>query len=686
MAPRPGAVDANQQTVADMKAARSRTSKVWDLRERLEKILVQEPLFDKQHRDFLGRTDQYIRAAAIINRLDELRWIHSWSEEEYTTASSLLSEVTSIALHDMAFQPVFLGQGSPALMENYWDLVYEKGIQGCYLQTELGHGTNVARLETTSTYIPETQEFEINSPSLTSTKWWIGALGKSATHGIVQAKLILPDGKDMGPHLFFVQLRSLEDHKPLQGITVGDIGPKAAGGMASQDQGFARFDHVRIPRTNMFSKFAEVTTEGSYIQPPHAKLSYGGMMYIRATSVNFLHFYPTVLTLYSSMIPSAGWAIAKAATVAIRYTTVRRQGEPDAKGLERQVLTYPSTYYRLLPILSRAFVFVELGRYTMKALTQMQQQLANRDTSLLPEMHALLCGLKVFVTTHGINDIETARRSMGGHGFSAFAGLGRLYIDYLPSATFEGDNFVLDGQVVRAATKLCKAVLSSTSAIAKLSLPSAYLRLLSATSEAPPQVTATTWHDVHSVVLLLEWRAALMVKNFTQTPASGDVDANVNQRLAKAVTEAFVAAQVGEMINNLAVLPSEDAKVVGCLYRLYLLTSAENALADLLSVGLIRHTGVGDPTQDLRLAVKALCLEVLPNAIGLTDAFGFSDWSLDSALGVFDGRVYEALWQRVQMEPMNKDEVTPAYAPYIRPMLQRGQAAAQQKMKLKSRL
>jgi hypothetical protein len=86
---------------------------------------------------------------------------------------------------------------------------YSLGSFRCYLQTELGHGTNVSRLETTSTYIPETQEFEINSPSLTSTKWWIGALGKSATHGAVQAKLILPNGKDMGPHLFLVQLRSL---------------------------------------------------------------------------------------------------------------------------------------------------------------------------------------------------------------------------------------------------------------------------------------------------------------------------------------------------------------------------------------------------------------------------------------------------------------------------------------------
>ena len=32
-----------------------------------------------------------------------------------------------------------------------------------------------------------------------------------------------------------------------------------------------------------------------------------------------------------------------------------------------------------------------------------------------------------------------------------------------------------------------------------------------------------------------------------------------------------------------------------------------------------------------------------------------------SALGVSDGRVYEALWQRVQMDPVNKDEVTTAY-------------------------
>lgn len=34
-------------------------------------------------------------------------------------------------------------------------------------------------------------------------------MGKTATHGVVQAKLILPGGVDVGPHLFFVQLRDL---------------------------------------------------------------------------------------------------------------------------------------------------------------------------------------------------------------------------------------------------------------------------------------------------------------------------------------------------------------------------------------------------------------------------------------------------------------------------------------------
>jgi acyl-CoA oxidase len=65
----------------------------------------------------------------------------------------------------------------------------------------------------------------------------------------------------------------------------------------------------------------------------------------------------------------------------------------------------------------------------------MTESLGNGDLSLLPELHATTSGLKAYVSAATVNDIESARRSMGGHGYSAFSGLGRLYADYLPAVT-----------------------------------------------------------------------------------------------------------------------------------------------------------------------------------------------------------------------------------------------------------
>ena len=69
-------------------------------------------------------------------------------------------------------------QGSDELKNRFLALIQSNGIIGCYLQTELGHGTNVAQLETTAVYLPDTEEFEINSPTLTSTKWWMPVVQK----------------------------------------------------------------------------------------------------------------------------------------------------------------------------------------------------------------------------------------------------------------------------------------------------------------------------------------------------------------------------------------------------------------------------------------------------------------------------------------------------------------------------
>jgi len=77
----------------------------------------------------------------------------------------------------------------------------------------------------------------------------------------------------------------------------------------STDNGFILFDHVRIPRFNMLSKFSEIKKgTGKYIRPPSDKLSYGTMVLVRALLVSGVRV-----------------ALARAATIAIRYSVVRRQ-------------------------------------------------------------------------------------------------------------------------------------------------------------------------------------------------------------------------------------------------------------------------------------------------------------------------------------------------------------------------
>ncbi|KAG8849569.1 hypothetical protein FRB96_000719 [Tulasnella sp. 330] len=514
-----------------------------------------------------------------------------------------------------------MSQGSKEQVSSIGHQARSLAILGAYAQTELGHGSNVSRLETTATYLPETEQFEIHSPTLTSTKWWIGGLAKSANHAVVQAQLILPGN------------RVMENHAVLDGITLGDIGPKAFGAFAALDNGFARFNHVRIPRTAMLSKFAQVTKEGEYARPPHDKLSYGGMIYIR-----------------SSMITGFGQSLAKGVTIAIRYCTVRRQGGQDGSTtLERRVMTYPSLYIRLIPILSQAYVFMLLGRPMNELFASMSARLASNDTTLLAETHAISSGLKSYVTRVVVDSLAICRASLGGHGYSAFAGVGRIWASSVPGMTYEGDNYVLDQQVMRAAVKSYRGLTSSA-----LPPSSRYLHVLQSGSGAPRNAIVD-WEDIAASVALLEWRAALSVQATAQ--GQNGKDASADHRIAFAVTEAFIARRVLECMQTLK-LQHQDAKILGTLLNLYLLTVIEGASADLLSLSLIAP---GQGVQDLRTTISQLCVDLLPELIGLTDAFGFSDWELDSALGKYDGAVYEELWKRAQEEPLNRTDVVDGY-------------------------
>ena len=76
-----------------------------------------------------------------------------------------------------------------------WLVPAQRGqINGAYVQTELGHGTFLRGLETRAVFDAARDSFVISTPTLSSTKFWPGALGYSTTHGIVMARLITDSG------------------------------------------------------------------------------------------------------------------------------------------------------------------------------------------------------------------------------------------------------------------------------------------------------------------------------------------------------------------------------------------------------------------------------------------------------------------------------------------------------------
>ena len=119
-----------------------------------------------------------------------------------------------------------------------------------------------------------------------------------------------------------VELRNPEDWKLRPGVECGDIGPKF--GYTSKDNGYAIFNHVRIPRTNMLMGLCEVNKDGKVSLKGDPRVMYSVMMYIRML-----------------IIRECGNVSMNAATIAMRYASVRRQfanqvGSPE----ERTILNY----------------------------------------------------------------------------------------------------------------------------------------------------------------------------------------------------------------------------------------------------------------------------------------------------------------------------------------------------------
>ena len=415
------------------------------------------------------------------NKDEKLELLSISSEDFFSKCVECIDEILPMDVHFKMVIPTLTHQTTEEQKTKYLPRAQNLSIICAYAQTELGHGSNIRGLSTLAVFDRKTDCFILNTPSIESFKWWPGGLGKTCTHAIVIARLIIDENQDeekdssssnsntssnlqshtislkkrkeYGIQAFMVQLRDMQTHQLLKGIKTGDIGPKL--GFNSVDNGYLSLTNVFIPRKDMLMGITEVDQNGRVSKKEEKeKILYGAMLHVR-----------------SALVRSGGKTLARAVTIASRYSCIRKQGyvpspfynyntggfaaESFAQK-ENQVINYPTQQRLLFPLVATSIAFNCIGMYIDSIYTYYTQTL---DLSILPYIHALSSGLKAYIGINVANGIEQSRKLCGGHGYMNTSGLPELVNNYVAVNTFEGTKEVLEPQLARFLLKMMRILL-----------------------------------------------------------------------------------------------------------------------------------------------------------------------------------------------------------------------------------
>ncbi|XP_063914624.1 peroxisomal acyl-coenzyme A oxidase 3-like [Zophobas morio] len=282
-------------------------------------------------------------------------------------------------------------------------------INGCFCLTEIGHGSDTKSMRTTATYDKETGEFVMDTPDFEAAKCWASGLGKTATHAIVFAQLVL-DGVFYGLHCFVVPIRDARTLLPYPGLVIGDMGEKV--GLQGIDNGFVMFNKYRIPRENLLNKYVDVTVDGEY------KTSFKSVQEVmQMTFAALSKGRVNIATL------AEGYG-ARAITIAVRYAAVRRQFGPD-EDTEIPILEYQSHQYRLFPYLAAIYIVRLFTMYLIDIIDKLEIEQDKRSFSdLITEIHVLSTASKSIAGWLFRDAIQECREACGGHGYLKVSGIG----------------------------------------------------------------------------------------------------------------------------------------------------------------------------------------------------------------------------------------------------------------------
>lgn len=483
---------------------------------------------------------------------------------------------------------------------------------GCFAMSEVGHGSNVAGVETTARYDHATRELEIHTPGESARKEWIGGAAHDARWAVVFAQLEVA-GARQGVHAVLVPIRT-SDGQPIAGVRTGDSGVKM--GLNGVDNGRLWFERVRVPVGNLLDRFASVDKDGVYGSP------------IASPDRRFFTMLGTLIGGRISVGAGSVSAARAALAIALRYAESRHQFGSEA---ERALIDYPTHQRRLLPHLADTVVF----RIAFRELRKRHAKVFTGELGDTRELEAEAAALKALASRHAIDAVQAAREACGGQGYLLVNRIADIRNDVEIFTTFEGDNTVLAQLAGKAMLGAYRTQLATGGNRAVLRAVGKRVALTlgvrraggEAVSDRAWQLAAFQFREEH----LVETCAA-RIKKRLDDGMEGERAILAVQEHVVAISEAMAERRVADWFAATPVPAGSAGDLITRLGDLALLNRLESHAAWFLETGYFDTT----KSRAIRREVELLLRELAPRAREVVDAFRIPDACLAAPIAFFD--------------------------------------------------
>jgi acyl-CoA oxidase len=386
------------------------------------------------------------------------------------------------------------------------------------------------------------------------------------------------------------------------------------------------------------------------------------------------------------MVRDAATALSKAVTVSTRYGAVRRQGfgmgfKPEPDTPETKILDYGSQMYAILPLVATSYALHFQGQRMLEAYAELTDLMQKGDFSTLPEVHATAAGMKAWATWFAAYGIEECRQRCGGQGFLRASGLPDLYASSVPACTYEGDNNVMLQQTARFLLKALRAGVEGK--LDKLVGAIAYLKkAVDIDKQKNPVNSPADLMDPRVLVEIYEHKAIRQIilvgtkldNEIRERRERNDANKQVFSEVWNWLMPDFKAMVKAHclliILNNFvaSVIAIKDQRVRAVMQRVLALFALFHLEQDVSTV-LIDKYFTRAHVDMLSRQLKEVMFQIRKDAVPLVDAFNFSDTTLNSAIGRYDGKVYEALFDSALKNPLNQFDVSPGFDDILKPLM-----------------